>query len=164
MHKANGLTLIELIATISIIAITAAIAIPSFSTFTQNNRVKSASEHLYQSINHARTEAIKRNQNTYMSYQTGPNWCLGFSTTTTCSCNIANNCNLGQMIASEYPRVSFSATGFSTTTTTIDNLRGRPNQAGNFSFASNSRSVDITLSRMGRLKICGHDIGGYRPC
>lgn len=56
----NGFTLIELIVTISILAILAVIALPSFYAQIQNDFSVSLSNDLILSINHARSEAIKR--------------------------------------------------------------------------------------------------------
>ena len=58
----RGLTLVELVVTIAIAAILMAIAMPSFSTFLVNSRVKSAAGRLQQDLQWARAEAIKENQ------------------------------------------------------------------------------------------------------
>lgn len=55
-----GLTLIELMVTIAVLAIVIAIAVPSFSTMIANNRALSTGEQLITAINYARAEAIKR--------------------------------------------------------------------------------------------------------
>ena len=58
----RGLTLVELVVTIAIAAILMAIAMPSFSTFLVNSRVKNAAGRLQQDLQWARAEAIKENQ------------------------------------------------------------------------------------------------------
>jgi type IV fimbrial biogenesis protein FimT len=55
-----GLTLIELMVTLSVAAILMAVAIPNVRTFILNNRLTSGVNDLLHSINVARTEAIKR--------------------------------------------------------------------------------------------------------
>ncbi|MHB1706091.1 MAG: GspH/FimT family pseudopilin [Acidithiobacillus sp.] len=58
----RGLTLVELVVTIAIAAILMAIAMPSFSTFLVNSRIKNAAGRLQQDLQWARAEAIKENQ------------------------------------------------------------------------------------------------------
>jgi type IV fimbrial biogenesis protein FimT len=60
-NKHNGFTIIELMITLVIAAVLAALAAPSFNTFMNNTRFSSASLQLISDLNHARSEAIKRN-------------------------------------------------------------------------------------------------------
>jgi len=62
-HRTRGLTLIELVITLSIAAILLAIAAPSFSAIIQNNRMVTQVNELVAGLNLARSEAIKRGDN-----------------------------------------------------------------------------------------------------
>jgi|GEM_PF-454100 type IV fimbrial biogenesis protein FimT len=61
-HRFSGHTMVELLATLSIIAILVALAAPSFITFLSKNRATSYSNELSSIFNLARSEAIKRGQ------------------------------------------------------------------------------------------------------
>jgi len=60
MKKEIGFTLVELMVTLSLAAIVISVAIPSFNTMIQNNRLISQTNQLVASLNHARSEAIGR--------------------------------------------------------------------------------------------------------
>ena len=61
MNTERGFTLTELLATIAIAAILAAIAVPSFQDMVADSRVTTATNNLISNLSLARSEAIKRN-------------------------------------------------------------------------------------------------------
>jgi type IV fimbrial biogenesis protein FimT len=60
--RQTGMTLIELMTTVSIAVILASVATPSFTAFLRNTEVRGSSESLSQGLQFARTEAVRRNQ------------------------------------------------------------------------------------------------------
>ncbi|MHB9797796.1 GspH/FimT family pseudopilin [Pseudomonas sp. MT3] len=56
-----GFTLIELMIVVTLLAVFATIALPSFTSTIENNRVQSASEELFSLLQYARSEAVSRN-------------------------------------------------------------------------------------------------------
>jgi type IV fimbrial biogenesis protein FimT len=58
----RGFTLLELMASIAILAIVVGVAVPSFMTVIENNRSQMAAEAFYSALIAARSEAVKRNQ------------------------------------------------------------------------------------------------------
>jgi len=61
-RRARGFTLLELMTTITIVAVLLAIGVPSMRSMIQRNRVSSANNDLAASIAYARTTAINRGQ------------------------------------------------------------------------------------------------------
>ena len=59
LKKAAGFTLIELIVTMVILAIVAAVAVPGFGNLIEGNRLVSGTNLVASSIKFARAEAIK---------------------------------------------------------------------------------------------------------
>lgn len=81
----SGVTLLELMIVLSIAAILAALAAPSFNNMLNSTRQSSASLQLISDLNHARSEAIKRNNHVLVCITDGvamPNTnCLGGANT-----------------------------------------------------------------------------------
>ena len=61
-QRQTGLTMIELMIVVTIAAILAGLAIPSFNDLINNTRLTSTMSQLTSDLNHARSEAIKRNR------------------------------------------------------------------------------------------------------
>ena len=71
MKKPRGVTLIELLVTIIILAILATMAIPSFTNLLERQRLINATEAIYSDMQNARSEAVKRSLQFVVSIQNG---------------------------------------------------------------------------------------------
>lgn len=81
-----GFTLIELVTTLTIMAILVAIATPYFRDFVLTQRTKAAAYDLVSSLLYARSEALKRNTNVVVAPATGGwqnGWTVTIGSTTT---------------------------------------------------------------------------------
>jgi type IV fimbrial biogenesis protein FimT len=70
--KTKGFTLIELMITLSILAIVMAIAFPSFSSLLTKQKIKSKRDELMSAFQYARTEAVTRNRSVSICPSTDP--------------------------------------------------------------------------------------------
>lgn len=77
-HRERGLTLVELLVTISIVAIMAAMAIPAFSTMLTNNRAQAQANLLFRSLNYARSEAVRLAAAVAVAPLSGTSWAQGW--------------------------------------------------------------------------------------
>lgn len=77
---ARGVTLIELMVAIAVLAIIAALAVPSFRDFRERSVVRGAAEDLVGQIANYRFEAVRRNRALNLSFGGTPPtaaWCMG---------------------------------------------------------------------------------------
>jgi type IV fimbrial biogenesis protein FimT len=71
----RGLTFVELMATLLIVAVVAAIALPGFSDLVRRGRATAQADLLLKSFNYARGEAVRRNVPVYVTSLNGDaNW------------------------------------------------------------------------------------------
>ena len=83
--KAKGFTLLELVVTVAIVALLAAIALPSFQTFVEGNRLTTSANLFLTMLNYARSEAIRRGGTVSV--------CAGNNNTCVCNANLGCNDN-----------------------------------------------------------------------
>jgi type IV fimbrial biogenesis protein FimT len=94
--NARGMTIIELMLTLSVVGILMAIALPSFTSVIQNNRIRGQSSDLMANLAIARAEAAKRGIRVTICTSTTYN-----STPPSCTGGGATAWNLGYIIFSD---------------------------------------------------------------
>ena len=67
-RRASGFTLIELMVTISLLAILVTLAVPAFTAWIRNAQIRSAAEALQGGIRTAQAEALRRNRQVVMTF------------------------------------------------------------------------------------------------
>ena len=77
-----GVTLIELIVTLSVAAILATLAVPSFQTMILNREIAASAESVLNGLQLARAEAVKRNSQISFVMNADSTWTVGCITVT----------------------------------------------------------------------------------
>jgi len=152
-----GFTLAELMITITIVGIVAAMAVPSFQDTLDRNLLKQVIESFKSDLQFARTTAIKQSQNIRINRTTGNagTWCYGLTTKASCVCTQAtitatDFCEIKRILGNEFnPTNMVSATGNSTF-----NFRRGTIGANGVTFSSNKYASRVVFSAGGRIRIC----------
>lgn len=98
-RRTGGFTIIELSITILIVAIFFLLALPSFSTWTQNAQTRSATESILTGLQVARNEALRRDTYVTFTFGASADWTVSLANTgevvqTNSTVNEANPANL----------------------------------------------------------------------
>lgn len=72
----RGFTLIELVIALVLMAVLVTLAVPSFQTMLANAQIRTATQALYDGLQLARVEAIRRNERVLFTKGTGSDWAV----------------------------------------------------------------------------------------
>ena len=179
--RAGGFTLIELMITISIVAVIAMIGIPAMGDFILNNRIRSQSGNLMLQLTHARSEAMRTASRVTICPGTsggcaGSAWESGWVAFTDTNANTA--LDSGETIISVSNALDGNNTLRSAAFSTYISFRhdggsvdiSGVGQAGSFSlcdsrgFGNDARAIVIALA--GRIKVleADADVAGITNC
>jgi prepilin-type N-terminal cleavage/methylation domain-containing protein len=167
LNLRTGFTLLEMLTSIMIVAILAIASVPLFTSFMQNYRLSAAADGLYYSLQYARSEAVKRNTNVYVSFTSGNQWCYGINTGSACNCNVAANCNLGVQTYSTSTQMTLSVSGLTSGSMYFEGTHGSVNAAGSVTFTQYGQTsplITLSIGRLGGLKVCSTGISRYAAC
>ncbi|MDX1811283.1 MAG: GspH/FimT family protein [Gammaproteobacteria bacterium] len=173
----SGLTLLESLIILSIIAILAAIATASYSHFILNTRLENAANEIFTDLKLAKSQAFKQKKKIYVAFKgTGKNWCYGINEESACNCNAPATCKVNnvEMVKTgqsfngiELLSAKFAGGG---STTGFDPNRGFAQVDGvkNGTIwlkASNDAKIAVIINRLGRVRFCSPTLPGYsRNC
>lgn len=162
----KGITVLELMIVVAIVAILAALALPSLLNFSREHKVRGKAQELYYFMQNARSEAVKRNQTVYVNFQTGDDWCYGMNAGSNCACNIANNCGLGTVKAPQTQSINLTATGLTNGSVSFEAVRGGAAASSLITFTAYglTTAMGVKVTTLGTLTLCSSTISGYAAC
>jgi len=167
LRRGKGISLLELMVVFAIISILALAAIPLFNSFIANYRVSAAADNLYYYLQYARSEAVKRNANVYVSFTSGDTWCYGINVGSSCNCATPNNCSLAAVSYTTAGQTTLSTNGLSSNSIYFEGSHAAASASGSVTFTRYGNStplVTVLIGRLGGLQMCSTGMGGYTAC
>lgn len=179
--KSPGFTLIETLSIMAIVAVLTALVIHLSSKQIQKQRLASAAQTIFQSLQKARSETFKQNQSIYVSFNqtSADNWCYGLALTADCDCTNNDPARLCQINSAgdsintsidhtQFPGIQLTKVAFgSKPYTRFNPIRGTAAFGSVTLVNSHNDSLQIRLSLLGRTRICNPNntvFSKYIPC
>jgi type IV fimbrial biogenesis protein FimT len=163
-RRARGLTLLELLVTLAIVAVMMTLALPSFGSMVARHRLKAAAEQLSADLGELRLMAAQRGQPLHLNLQPGPQWCYALATASGCDCRVPQSCQLKTVRATHHPGVTLLAGG----DMRVDGRNVGPLQDSGQALLQGSEGgqLRVSLTPLGRPKVCapGGAVPGYPGC
>jgi type IV fimbrial biogenesis protein FimT len=158
-----GVTGIELMVVLAIIGILVAMAAPSFNSTIERQRVIKPAQALLADLRWARGEAIKRRAKVRVTFTTGSNW--SYTIDTDPALIMPDGILPKTVNVSDFPKSTLSAAAFAggVAYTVFDPIRGISLNDGSATFTVNAQSASVTVSTLGRARICDAP-GDYPAC
>lgn len=173
-RQAKGFNLIELMVVVSIVAILTILAIPSFSQWIQNSRMRSVAESWENGLRFAQGEAARLNRVTTFT-PSGTGWTVSYTQTSGDPATASGCASAASNCLQQDAGAGGSTTTITPATTISFNSFGRVGTAGSFGSTTGNTSFTlaganttylITSSLVGtrRLQIIVSPAGKIRTC
>lgn len=169
-RKEVGVTFIELLITVAIIGILAAIAVPFYGDYVTRERWTGAAEAIFSEAQKARFSAVSNNRSIYLVVNvSGPDWCI--TTTEGAIASVAlSNCDGGyiadevnnastKVLSSQYPGATISPATSSVTEFRMPQMV--VSGAQTISIESSLGAIGVTVTSGMQVDICSSDTGRY---
>jgi prepilin-type N-terminal cleavage/methylation domain-containing protein len=151
----RGFTLVEVVATLVVLAILLAAAVPSYTSHLARQKLRHVAELLEMDLRRARELSVTENRNIVVSFHSGPQWCWGLSRDLPCDCATgAPRCELGGVSGHEH-KATLLQSGKSVV---FQAGMGRALDWTRIGISNDrNQQLHIDLNPLGRPAICGTD-------
>jgi type IV fimbrial biogenesis protein FimT len=166
-RRSRGLTLIELMVAIGLVAVLATLALPSFAKLLERHRLKAVAENLALDMAELRFQAARRGVGLHLQVHAGTDWCYAMALAAGCDCRVQQHCQIRSVHGRDHPGVVleegsdllFEAQGAGAQPLL-------PAQTGALLKAADGSRLRVGISALGRPTVCaaGGPVPGYALC
>ena len=162
-----GLTLIELMVAIGLVALLATLAVPSFAKLLERHRLKAVAENLALDMAELRFQAARRGVALHLNVNAGTDWCYALALAAGCDCRQPQHCQMKAVHGRDHPGVVLEQGGdllFEAQGVGAQPLL--PAQAGALLKSADGSRLRVGVSALGRPTVCapGTPVPGYTAC
>jgi type IV fimbrial biogenesis protein FimT len=150
--RRRGLTLLELLIAIAVLAILSTLALPSMGRQLERHRLLAAAEALAADLAEARFEAARRGQALHLDVQPSSPWCWAVTTAPGCDCGSPQVCQLSVVRAEDHRGVRLLAAQ----AVRFDS-DGRADRSVGAVLESGSERLHVEVGVLGRARVCDPD-------
>ncbi len=150
-RRCRGLTLIEIVVVLAVLALLSAIALPGFGARLERERLHGAAEALAADVNEARFEAVRQGRPLHVLAFQGPAWCWAVSTAPDCPCGSGQACQLRSAREHDHPGVTLRSTG--QVELSADGRATMPTKGFELE-ARHGMRLRVSVGTMGRAHVC----------
>ncbi len=151
----RGLTLVELVVAMAVLAVLATLALPSFGSLLERHRLNAAAETLALDLSEARFQSAQTGRTLHVVFRPGRDWCWAVARTPGCDCRgAAPACALKTVRANELPGVELTRAQDAHFDPGVD--AGAPAQRREVVLRSRGAADElrVQLSPLGRARVC----------
>jgi type IV fimbrial biogenesis protein FimT len=160
--RRRGLTLLELLIALAVLAIVATVALPSFGSVSQRARLRAAAEMLASDLAEARFESARAGRPLHLWLDGGAAWCWSVATAADCGCREAASCQLKRVLAREHGGIEL----LEARPASFDPAGTAAVVGGAVLRSSAGDALKVELSALGRARVCAASgsVPGYPAC